>query len=281
MKTLGHENWCYFAYQLLIVSCTYIGAYRHKDKISLPFTMLVWYLMFYNLTYNAIRQAMAISIIFMEMDKLETKQYLKFSIAVLIASLFHYSAYIAFVMLLGAHIVVMSKNVQKNLWLKSIVLYGALLSAVFARPIIGLLINTVPAISKYSYALTSAKFSETAAQNTLVVIMLGELLMFLLYRKKADQVFLHTSGIGNIEFYQFNILVCVVFQLAIRFFVGRVLLYSEFINIIAIAAIPNFVKEKHLRFMVAMVVLAVMTYYWVRMYAVLHLHETWPYKAII
>jgi hypothetical protein len=64
-------------------------------------------------TFNGIRQAIAISIIFYSLQLCLDRKYMKFSIAILLASLFHFSAILMFSLLLIRKV----KKIQTGVWL--------------------------------------------------------------------------------------------------------------------------------------------------------------------
>ena len=283
MKTLGHVNWCYFFYQLITISCVYIGAYKHRKTISLPYIMLLWMFTFYNGSYNIMRQFMAASIIFMNIDQLEKNQYKKFAITIAVACLFHRSAVIVFPLFFGMHIFASSEFLARKLWLKSVILYSVIAFSFFVRSlllsIVSMNMNSNLAMV-YSGYITSEM--ESALGRTIVLVTLGEILMTFLYRKQGELVLAGKDGCrNNIDFYRYNMIFFLLCYFAIRLMTGRIVMYTSFINIILMAAIPRFIKEKHLRFMVAVAVLGYCASQW--WYNIIYqgLSETYPYKSIL
>ena len=193
-STFHHQNACYFAYQLVTVSCIYIGLYKHKDKISMSLALLVWFFMFYGSTYNIMRQCMASAIIFMEFDRLERGEYLKFILAVAVAATFHQSAVIALATVLGMYIVTASQFFRKRVRLNMLLLSMVLIATFFLRPAIGFIVNNFSYLAKYAGYMTSARYSDMDAQKTMLVIFAGELLMLALYNKGADYVLSRNGG---------------------------------------------------------------------------------------
>lgn len=281
MKTLGHQNWCYFAYQLVTISCLYIALYKRRKKISLSFTFLLWLLMFYNTTYNNMRQSMAASIILMGFDSLEDRRYAKFSVYILVAFLFHKSALLAFPLVIGMYAVTTSEAVRRNIWLKILVFYGSAGCLLLTRPILFMVIRSLPVLSKYTYYFES-RYNQVKVTSVMAALMAGEFLLMTLYSKGMARAF---SGEGakrnDAEFYRFNVLFCLVFQIAVRFFIERILLYSELINIIAISVLPHFVREKHLRFIMQACVLFAAVFYWYWLFVKGGHSRTWPYRSIL
>ena len=67
----------------------------------------------------------------------------------------------------------------------------------------------------------------------------------------------------------------------VKFFIERVLFYSELVNVLVLAAMPRFVKEKYFRAFVMVSVLFVMAFYWLWLFVRGNNSRTWPYKSII
>ena len=277
-----HENWCYFAYQIISLTCVYIGAYKHKDKLSLPFFMFVWFAMYYTPSYNAIRQTLACAIIFMNIDQLEKKKYWSFALTIVFAALFHTSALATFALLIGLHIVTTSKTLDNNLWMKIIVLYGSLAMFLVLRPIMAVMVNSFSVFAKYVGYVNLNRSGGTlfAGYNSVLVLFIGETIMFLLYGKRGSYLFFN-NGIKNFEFYKYNMMFCVVFIAVVHIIAYRILMYQYYVNLLALSALPRFVKEKHLRFLVMMIIVAVLSYYWWHIHVVRGNSAVWPYRSIL
>lgn len=87
----------FFATQLIVIYFIYKGIKEYKDGYySIAMAMFVFYFMFYGSTLNAMRQWIAIAIIFWGTHFLNNKQDKYFCITVIAALLFHYSAIIGF-----------------------------------------------------------------------------------------------------------------------------------------------------------------------------------------
>ena len=276
-NTFGHENWCYFAYQILTLTCVYIGAYKHKDKISLPFFIFVWFTLFYSQSYNAMRQTMACAIIFMNIDQLEQKHYWKFALTIAFAALFHTSALAAWGLLIGIHIVTTSQTLDRNLWLKMIVFYGSLAIFLVLRPIMTYVVSNLSIFSKYT-GLAASRQGDIGISISMVLV--GEMLLMFIYSSGAPRIFT-TNGIKNFEFYRYSLMFCIAFMFIIRFWAGRILMYQYYANALLLAAIPKFVKEKHLRFLVMMILAAVLSYYWWHIHVFRLNSAVWPYRSIL
>ena len=96
-KLFGSVQWLLFFIEFIIMVCIYIGAWKFRDKLSLPFVLLIYFCVFYNGSYNLVRQAISLSIVFVALSWLFEKRYVKYLVAVLIAMAFHTTAVIALV----------------------------------------------------------------------------------------------------------------------------------------------------------------------------------------
>lgn len=65
-RFFSNYHWGLFAYSLLTISFTYAGMNQYKKQMNTPLWlgMLLYYFAFYNTTLNAMRQSIAVSIVF-------------------------------------------------------------------------------------------------------------------------------------------------------------------------------------------------------------------------
>ena len=92
---------------------------------------------------------------------------------------------------------------------------------------------------------------------------------------------------GGVNFYQFNIFFTVVLKYTFVFLAARLMMYSDYANILVLSALPRFVKEKHLRLMVLVMVILLSIYVyrqgilWSNAAAKRGLSVPHPYKSIL
>ena len=96
-KLTGSIQGVFFVTQLIVVYFIYKGIKEYSKGYSIAMAMLVFYFMFYGGTLNAMRQWIAIAIIFWGTHFLNNKQDKYFFITVIVALLFHNSAVLGFV----------------------------------------------------------------------------------------------------------------------------------------------------------------------------------------
>ena len=274
-----HVNWCLFAYSLITVTCTYIGAYKHRDKIYSSFTMLMFFLFWYNYSLSGMRQFMAASVMFMGLDTLEHNHYRNFLVYSIIASLFHVSALLLLPPLIVLRIIVSSKHFQKRGYFKFAFLVVAISLLIYARSVIVFIIRNLPNLPAFvSYADYIITGSFDSTQYTRVLISLGELIIFAFYSSGAERVFI-SQKVGK-DFYQFIVLFCMLYRLLLGLF-PRIILYYDYANLLVLAALPSFIREKYMKAIVGFTVTIVMLYHWYKMYVIAGWGGTWPYRSIL
>jgi len=278
-RILGHENWSLFIFQIITISCIYIGAYKHRKIISLPFFWLIFCFFKYNTTYNIMRQILAFSIMFAGIDHLENRRYKKFSLYLLAAYLFHTSALINFPFFIGLHMVTTSKSVIKSSIMKIFITAGIVLALISIMPIMMQAVSSLRTVERYTYYINmQAKFSNNVAAS-FVAIMIVELVVLMLYSKQAEKVLLPVRG--GITFYEFDLFFCIAYQLIITFFSERVLMYFDFLNVLLLASMPRFFKNKYNKFFMSIGIIATVIFYWWYVYINAGANGTWPYKSIL
>ena len=278
-KAFENFNWNLFFYEFVTCTCMYIGAWKHRKFIPLPLTLFVFGIMQFNNTFNVMRQAIACSIIFMGFDSLETKHYLKFSIYIFVASLFHTSAYFAFVYLLGFHALITSEklNQPNNRNVKNFMLCFLVLFIFFLRPISNMLMQLMPFVYGYS------GYTFWEHRNYIVgTMVLGELVVFLLYPKGGRRFFAKNPGGEKMfDFYRYLL----IFSSAYYFgphFVSRGLLYFEYVNILGYASLPYFIREKSLKALISVSVTFALFAFFYLFFMVMNMSKagSFPYVTI-
>ena len=81
-----------FVTELLVIIPIYMRAYERRKENSMTLTMIVAYLLMFNMSLNINRQCIAIAIITYGLKYVENKNFIKFVITVLIAMTFHLTA---------------------------------------------------------------------------------------------------------------------------------------------------------------------------------------------
>ena len=273
-KIFGVVQWNFFFYQLLTLTFTYIALYHYRDRAPMFFLWLIYLLGTYYTTYNIMRQSIAASIIFMGLPHLEAKRYKKFMVYVILAGLFHSSSLMAVTYFLIFHMLLTWK--PKRTWLKTTILVGMFVMLAVARQLMLIAVRAVPSVSHLAYnAYDTYSLSRNMGLN---IMLFGELFACLLYYNGMKRVFAHGE---MYKLFTYNL----AFQLAYTFTVQaayiRMFYYFSYINVLLIATVPFFIKERTLRnlafvsvFFVSAIFFCIVTY-------VKSSAGTWPYVSVL
>lgn len=111
-----------------IQAMTVVPIYKGLRKVDSPdavwLGMTVYYLMFFNQTLNLMRQWIAMGILFYAFHFLMKKEYLKYLISIGVASLFHLSAIMGFVILVIYRLVVEENSLKRSTKAIFVILIG-------------------------------------------------------------------------------------------------------------------------------------------------------------
>lgn len=88
-----------FISELIIVFCTLYGLIKFNKtrKISIVLGLFIFYTIFYNMSFNMIRQSIAMFMLFFGFNYLLKEEWLKYLVVVILAYLFHNSAIIGLI----------------------------------------------------------------------------------------------------------------------------------------------------------------------------------------
>lgn len=217
-------------YATIIWFFIYKSHYRHKDIFYLTiFCLITGGFLFF--TFNGIRQAIAVSIVFFASTFLVDKKYIKFILAILSASLFHLSA----ILLLPLLFINSLGKVKPYIWLVLLIL-SVLLPASFFYAATGKVASIIPSYVDYFLKLDS--FNNTGYTiGSIYQIILGFVLLFY-YSKvantKMEVMVFNLSLIGAILYNLF-------FESAI---IGRFYVYFLFFQNYAFAFLFYYLLKK-------------------------------------
>lgn len=160
---------------LLIITSLFINyavlKFIYKKSDNKLFSVLLYILLNIFFFYtSAMRQAIAIAIILLGFDNLEKKKYFKFAIYIIIASLFHESAFLTLIFIF------FKEKKYNKLFLYELIIASIFFFA-FGKNIFDLLIKISPRLNDYS----SSQFMEENYFGALIQFLLNLVLFVLGY----------------------------------------------------------------------------------------------------
>lgn len=283
----GEFPWVMFISSLITNTFFVLGIYNYKDKLYVPAAVGIYLLMYYQISFNAVRQMIAQSIIFYAIIFLNKKDekpkrlngIIKYEFFVLIAILFHKSAAIMFAVPLIN--IICNQTKIKNL---DIVLYAITLFFVINCNLISNFMYKIPALKYYAHYLKSPQ--EIKISIWYFVKVLPLIIPYFLVREeiKKDKslkllfsltvlgVILTLLGYFTIEFGE---------RVAIYLMMFQIIIAPAYINILKDSNKTIFKIDGRAIFILAITLYTIFYIsYWYHDYIYKNMHETVPYRTI-
>ena len=274
VKILGHQNASFFAYQLITLSCVYIGAYRHRKIVPYPLIFFIFLIHGYAGTLSQMRQCMAASIMFLGLWDLENRRYFKFLFYVIFASLFHRSSLAAIPMFIMLHWIVTSNNIRnKN---KFFMIFAVIIFTGLIRSVASFIVNSLPFFVKYRSFVTTVLTKIWSRGE--IIFSFGVPILFTMYQRGSDRVFSGKLN-GDAEFFRVSSLFTPLWLYFLPAF-HRLFIYYHYLSYIALASVPYLVKEKTLRMLIVVMFFSFLIIYWYQQVIFSGLEDIYPYRSI-
>lgn len=271
-----------FTTQFLIIGLMVVGLVKIRKyiNISLPFSMFLYYMLFFNISLNLVRQSIAMSILFFAFPFLLENKWIYFLISIFIATLFHKTAIIGLIIFLLYVILIKKFQVpQFKYGMKTIHIEGKhLISGAVIAIVILILMNPSSSIlnsilnilnlssfgSLYSKGFGIFSFSQVIIRVPFLLLLIfswekmenNDLKYFYLVLTVIDILFAQMSGGSSI-----------------------ILRISYYLSIFYIYAVPNeiAVYSNKSRILLQVAFLIGFISYWYYMFVVNNYNQTVPF----
>lgn len=173
--------------QLICNGLVVATLYRYREKVPFWLSLLLYLCVFYCRTFNILRQAIALSIVFYSVRFLEQNHTVRFIISVLLASTFHFTAIVSLIILFFRKICELSSRF-KTMFVVIIVII-TFMFVFFIKDMISILYSLGIVnlrIYNYLYDFATSSFSVTLIELIFKSLML---LLILLQNKKMKDNF--------------------------------------------------------------------------------------------
>ncbi len=134
-----------FLTALIINACMISGLYRIRDRVPFNICVMIYCLMHYQNTYNAMRQWMAMAIIVFGIKYIYDRKLIRYVVVVAVAMLFHTSAFIGISLYFIARYLDCPQNKRRQF----IVIIVAFIGVIFFREIVNALVFNGILTAKY------------------------------------------------------------------------------------------------------------------------------------
>ena len=109
-RLTNSAHWLYAAIGAIMYTGFFVGLYRFRDRISITYGWTIFILLFYGTSYNMMRQMLAMSMLFMGSIHVLNKKYVRFLPYVILATLFHQTAIVFSVAIIGMRILIPKRH---------------------------------------------------------------------------------------------------------------------------------------------------------------------------
>lgn len=227
----GNYQGMFFIFSYLTNVFILKGIYKYKDDLSTSISLFIYFVILYFVSFNIIRQVLAIAIVFSSLKYIEKRNFLIFSIYIIIASLFHKTAIFS--------IMFYFLNFKKNRGIKQVIfflIYVSFIAVMLFYP--KLIIETLKLFNIYNSYIDSG---DNRSSFGYLFYMIPPLILILTY------IFLTNKKEKKMYLYLINIYILTIpFQLLgnIVRYSERVALYTRSVEIILISLILSRLSKK-------------------------------------
>lgn len=273
-----------------------MAIYKYKDKIYTPLALTIYYLLYYQASFNAVRQYIAMSLVFFGMsclryDENATKDEKKYGFIIfylcnIVAFFFHKTSIIAMIIpILNLFFV------KKNNWKLKIIFFTLIIIIVLNCGIVAQIMEHIPFLNYYSLYLVpreNATITIWYFVKTVPIILPAVFMYkFAIEDRRFKMIFDNTLlGIILLLLGYFGNLFGE--RIALYFLINQIILVPYYVELLKKHKdlednkITQYLKNNSKKIIVTVIVLYVVFYisYWIHDYAIKNVHETIPYHTI-
>lgn len=292
----GNYNTLLFIITIISMTCVYLTLKQYKDKISAPIAMLAYMLLYYQMSYNLIRQIFAATIVLYATTFLYKNQKWKFVFGCILASTIHITASIYLIMLLGYSVLTKEKYQKFR-----IILYIILTLVVFTYPyiilpILNILQDKIPSLEYFfNYLKVEYKPIGIGILRYIILFIIPGILTYT--KMKKDEIMLGyyhfsilgfilwlTSYISSRDFYRISYTILLSIIPLIGYYWKnatniQIKFLDKFQNGKLGKILRPIITQKEKLFKVAIILL--LFFFWYYDFFYLKAHATVPYQTIL
>lgn len=277
----GHIFWQYFMIEFFCITLVYLSLVDNKLYKYSWLGLLVFHLMFYSFTLNLMRQFMAMSIILWAFRFIRNHQFIKYSIAVIIAFLFHRSGLVGvavyIIYILSAQRSFNNKGIARFIcgwrWLWSALMILSSFALIYFAKEVFILLSVFK--SSYKDQLINLKNYEISSISLLFMTMLT--IIFFLCGQKLSR---------KNEVYKFYTTILIISTIlwqiqGISAEAYRVVLYIWYFVILAIPSLIADINKKRDKNILTLFFGVYLNCYYFYIFVIQEYNGTYPYTSKI
>lgn len=271
---VGDIHWLLFTIQLIMMVLLAMIAYNYRKNIPIWFIFLFFMFFMYQLSFNMMRQSIALMICLYSFKYVENRKLLKFIVCICIAMGFHVTAFIFSITYFFYYLYCFSKETK---WIHLFQVVLVVLSLSFI-----LLYNELVIVSIYLGVLDPKYIQYTSFgdlfESSFSITDLGlriVLFLFALYNFKVNLLPRKISSF--FLFIAFFELICNSVSIYSAY-ASRIALYFFMLYFIFL---PKIIFNSKNKIFFLLSIFIVLSYYWYYLYIVIGVSETYPYTSEI
>lgn len=275
-------HWSLFVYELIAVWVMYLGMSRLEKQYGIPvwLGMLFYYLTIYNASLNIMRQAMAVSFVFLAFTYLTCKEYKKYAVLMVVAFLMHSSAVIGFV-ILPLYLILQVQNgssEKKQIFRGLFVIAGVMVIAAAGPQIVRMLVHIGLFRENYLKYLQGGSYSTISQGRSIsiaeLMIQLAYIAVFLMYYRIMNR-----KGMQGLFYLMISgmVLAITCFSPLFAEYISRMSYYFIPLQMVGLTNTTLCYKKSRRGVWTCLILLFVFAT-WLRTYVFLGYHATVPYE---
>lgn len=262
-------NILYFMIQAIIMLFVYRACYDQKENSPMWLSFLLFLLLYYNRSLNMIRQSLALAIILYSFKYIKDKKLVKYTLFVIIASLFHKTALVSLIIYFMVRLI----ERKENFLYKFFILLISFMFLVGYQEIMFLLIDFKIVPSKYLFYVIGSESNILLIELVRKIVFLGIFILFGRAFNKNDK--------NSHVFKYFMSLDLVLYLVGIYAnYAQRISYYLGYFDIFLIAQLPNCCRNGFSKKGMYVILIVFFVLYWFIYYGVLKYDSTFPYISI-
>lgn len=257
-----------FITHFIICGLFYLTALRSKDYKQTYMFMFIFMFLCYNQSINISRQYLAISVFIYSFYYLVNEKYLKYTIGIFIAMLFHTSACICFIFLF-----IHKYKIYQNKLLCNITLISLLILLISYEKLFPILLSILGLPSKFQIYNDADAYKGAFSLSELILrfTFIGICIETIIIKYKKEPFIAFFFLISIIEF-MLNLM-----QIHSRF-INRISLYPFMLYLVYLPKILYINKSINLR-KKRIILYSICIVYWFYVFYIQNAGETFPYKS--
>lgn len=267
----------FFTYSLMTMFVFFLAIEHYRDRMSITFALFIFYMTYYLVSYNIIRQMIAVMIIFYGIRYIFEKKFWNFLICVVLAGMIHKTAYLMLILyffydenLEFLHKIKLFTKPKISENTQSIIIY--IVIGILPFLLIPLIPKVISILGIYQTYLTK----QTTLNLNFLLYVLPMLTLILVFRKEI------LNENKQNEFFIRTIILQIPFQLmgGMIKYIDRFALYPAIMQTVLIPILIRNLGENKMHKLIKFSVIGWYLFYFVVMFVILNSNGVMPYQTI-